>query len=97
MQYVKKKINHNAVLIEENGIEKVAMGKGIGFSLEPNQVFNEEVADKVFILDTKEKTKIFSELTSQIPLEYIDFAEEMISFIKSKIKVSLDSLNNSYF
>lgn len=29
---VVKKINHNVILIDDEGIEKIAMGKGIGFS-----------------------------------------------------------------
>jgi beta-glucoside operon transcriptional antiterminator len=91
MQHVVKKINHNAVLIEENGVERIAMGKGIGFSVKPGEVFDEDTADKFFTLDSKEKIKMFSELTSQIPLEYIEFSEEIISYIKDKIKTPLNS------
>ncbi|MFW7432734.1 PRD domain-containing protein [Vagococcus carniphilus] len=91
MQYVVKKINHNAVLIEENGIEKIAMGKGIGFSVKPGEVFDEATVDKFFTLDSKENIKMFSELASQIPLEYIEFAEEIISYIKKEIDTPLNS------
>ncbi|MGF2053913.1 PRD domain-containing protein [Vagococcus fluvialis] len=91
MQHVVKKINHNAVLIEENGVERIAMGKGIGFSVKPGEIFDEDTADKFFTLDSKEKIKMFSELTSQIPLEYIEFAEEIIAYIKDNIKTPLNS------
>ncbi|MBL1230007.1 PRD domain-containing protein [Enterococcus sp. BWB1-3] len=91
MQCIVKKINHNAVLIEENGIEKIAMGKGIGFSAKSGEIFDEKTADKFFTLDSKENIKMFSEMVSQIPLEYIEFAEEMISYIKMKINIPLNS------
>ncbi|MGM0216715.1 PRD domain-containing protein [Enterococcus sp. AZ109] len=86
-----KKINHNVVLIDDEGIEKIAMGRGIGFSAVVNEAFEESKADKYFILDTKEKTKMFSEMAAQIPLEFIEFAEEIIQFIATRIKAPLDS------
>lgn len=86
-----KKINHNVVLVDDHGVEKIAMGKGIGFSAVVNEVFDESSADKIFVLDSKEKTKMFSEMAAQIPLEFIEFSEEIIHFIQSKIQVPLDS------
>lgn len=88
---VVKKINHNVVLIEEEGVEKIAMGKGIGFAAVVNEPFDSTKADKFFTLDSKEKTKMFSEMAAQIPLEFIEFAEEIIQFIATRIKVPLDS------
>jgi len=86
-----KKINHNAVLINDNGTEKIALGKGIGFSAKPNDTFEETSAEKVFILDSKEKTKMFSEMVNQIPMEYIEFTEEIINYIEAHITKPLDS------
>jgi len=86
-----KKINHNAVLVNDHGVEKIALGKGIGFSAKPNDSFEEEDAEKIFILDSKEKTKMFSEMVNQIPMEYIEFSEEVINYISSRIKTKLDS------
>ncbi|MCH0342731.1 CAT RNA binding domain-containing protein, partial [Enterococcus faecium] len=79
--YVMKKLNHNAVLIDDDGIEKIAMGKGIGFSAKVSKPFDVEDADKLFVLDSKEKIKRFSEIVSQIPIEFMDFAEEVIELI----------------
>lgn len=89
--YVVKKINHNAVLIDDAGLEKVAMGKGIGFSAIVGSPFDGTLADKIFTLDSKEKTRMFSEMASQIPLEYIEFAEEMIQDIIAAINQPLDT------
>ena len=86
-----KKINHNAVLINDSGTEKIALGKGIGFSAKPNDAFEETTAEKIFILDSKEKTKMFSEMVNQIPMEYIEFSEEIINYISEHISKPLDS------
>lgn len=86
-----KKINHNVVLVDDNQIEKIAMGKGIGFSATPGDVFDVATADKLFVLDSQEKVKMFTEMAKQIPLEYIEFSEELIQFISQEIASPLDS------
>lgn len=88
---VVKKINHNVVLIDDEGVEKIAMGKGIGFSAIVNQTFDPALADKFFTLDSKEKTKMFSEMAAKIPIEFIEFSEEIIQFISKRIASPLDS------
>ncbi|MGL5042704.1 MAG: PRD domain-containing protein [Culicoidibacterales bacterium] len=88
---VVKKINHNVILVEENGIEKMAMGKGIGFFATVGNPFKASEAEKFFVLDTKQKMKRFSEVIAQIPIEYIDFAEEVINYIISEVETPLDS------
>ena len=89
--FVVKKLNHNAVLIDDEGVEKIAMGKGLGFSAVVNQPFDPVFADKIFTLDSKEKTKRFSEIAAQIPIEFIEFTEEMIQLISTRISSPLDS------
>lgn len=86
-----KQINHNVVLIEENGVEKIAMGKGIGFSAKQGDVLDEKKVDKFFSLESKESIRMFSELVSQIPMEYVVFAEELIQYIKNNIRSPLNS------
>ncbi|MBP1041861.1 PRD domain-containing protein [Vagococcus sp. BWB3-3] len=86
-----KKINHNVVLVDDNSVEKIAMGKGIGFSVTPGERFDVATADKLFVLDTQEKVRMFTEMAKQIPLAYIEFSEEMIQFIAREIASPLDS------
>lgn len=91
MMKIIKKINHNVVLIDDDGVEKVAMGRGIGFSAQVGDKLNPKTADKLFRLDSKEKTRMFSDLAKQIPIEYIEFSEDIIKYITSEISVQLDS------
>lgn len=89
-----KKINSNAILVEDNGIEKILMGKGIGFQTDLNKDFDVECADKIFVLDSKEKSNRFMQFAAQTPLEYIEFAERMIEFIANEINQELDPYIN---
>ncbi len=59
MASIIKKINHNALLIEEGGIEKVVMGRGIGFGAVRHRSFDMELADKVYVLDLEEESERF--------------------------------------
>lgn len=88
---VKKKINNNTVLVEDKGIEKVAMGKGIGFSAKEGQPLDVTDVDKIFVLNSKEKTKLFTEMVTQIPMKYIEFTEDIIQLISSRVDIPLDS------
>lgn len=88
---VLKKINHNSLLVEDDNLEKIVMGKGIGFSAIIGENIDSINIDKTFVLDTKAKTKMFGELVSAIPMEYIEFSEEIIQYIKKQIKAPLDS------
>lgn len=91
MIYVKKKLNHNALLIEDGGVEKIAMGKGIGFSNNVGAIVHIDQVDKIFILDSKEQVQRFGELTGRIPLEHIIFSEEVISYIERELQTKLDA------
>lgn len=90
MASVVKKINHNTVLVEDGGIEKIVMRKGIGFQAVLNRGLEMESTDKVYILDSKEKSTRFMQFASQIPLEYIEFAGKIIKFIANEVEKELD-------
>lgn len=86
-----KRINNNAVLAMEKGMEVVVMGNGIGFSAKLNSEYVPSETDKVFVLDTREKTRHFAQLVAEIPLEFIGFTEEIIHYIRTSLGKSLDS------
>lgn len=88
---ITKKINHNALLAVEDGVEIIAMGKGIGFAAQVNTQYIPSKADKIFVLDTKEKRRNFAQLVSEIPLDVIVFTEELIRYIKSSLGKPIDS------
>lgn len=76
-------LNNNVVIIkDENGIEQVVCGKGIAFKKKSGDFVDEKEVNKVFILKDKVKNKRFQEIVSDIPLPYLEVADEIIDMIK---------------
>ncbi len=67
MASILKKINRNTLLIKDCGVEKIVIGKGIGFRANRHRQFNMELADQVFVLDTEEESKRFLKANSNNP------------------------------
>lgn len=87
---VVKKINHNVVLIDDEGVEKIAMGKGIDSPLSLIKLLI-QLLQINFYFRFQRKTKMFSEMAAKIPIEFIEFSEEIIQFISKRIASPLDS------
>lgn len=80
---IKKVINNNFVeAIDSNGNEVVAMGKGIGFKQKVGEFLNENVIEKIYTSNDNVSVNHLKELLSNIDLEYIQTANEIISFAK---------------
>lgn len=86
-----KRINNNAVLAMEQGKEVIVMGKGIGFSARLDSEYAPNAEDKIFVLNSREKTRHFAQLVSEIPLDFIAFTEEIINYIQTSLGEPLDS------
>lgn len=86
-----EKINHNAVLVDDLGIEKIILGKDIGFSVQPNDTFNNVPENRVFIFDSEKQRESFIKIANQIPLEYIEFCDEIILYIAASLKRKLNT------
>lgn len=48
---VKKLLNQNAVLIDDDGQEKVAIGKGIGFNKKRNDLIFAKEVERMFVME----------------------------------------------
>ena len=78
-----KTLNNNvAVVRDENGREKIIMGKGICFQKKAGDNVSDDVVDKVFFLSEAEVNSKFQVLIEDIPLEHIAVGEEIITEAK---------------
>ncbi|MHC5269428.1 PRD domain-containing protein [Enterococcus sp. LJL98] len=74
---IKKILNQNAVLVDDAGEEKVAIGKGIGFNKKRNdRLFPREI-ERLFVLEPEGQMKLQS-LLNQIDSKYLFAAEKII-------------------
>lgn len=86
---IKKILNQNAVLVDDQGEEKVAIGKGIGFDKKRNDLLFSPDIERLFILEPEGQMKLQT-LLSQIDEKYLFAAEKIIKHAET---VLMEKLN----
>lgn len=87
---IEKILNNNAVVIKENDNEKIVMGFGIAYKKRVGDEVPEDKIDKIFLLSNKEINNKFQELVSDIPMEYVELGEKIITFAKTQLGKKLN-------
>lgn len=87
---IDKIINNNIVSARDSqGVELVAMGKGIGFGRRPGDEIDDKAVEKVFRLDCMDNKEYFKELLASLPLEYIRLSADIIAYAKESLGLEL--------
>lgn len=83
---IKKVINNNIVVsLDENHNEMIVMGKGLGFKKQVGDGIDEKLVEKKYIISEGWNENKLTKLFSEIPIEEIQAANEIISFAKVSI------------
>lgn len=86
---IKKILNQNAVLVEDAGEEKVAIGKGIGFEKKRNDLLFPREIERLFVLEPEGQMKLQS-LLNQIDSKYLFAAEKIIEQAENTLMETLN-------
>lgn len=86
---VKKILNQNAVLIADDGQEKIAIGKGIGFHKKRNDLVFDKEVERMFVLEPEMQMKL-QNLLNQIDEKYLFAAEHIIDHAET---ILMEKLN----
>lgn len=80
MQTIKKVLNSSVVLVEdERGVERVLLGKGIGYGQKAGAQIASSEGERVFVaLDDADQRNLV-ELLAQIPAEFIDLTRSIVA------------------
>ena len=79
MQTIKKVLNSSVVLVEdERGIERVLLGKGIGFGQKAGTSIEASTADQVFVALDDADHRNLVELLAQIPGEFVELTRAIV-------------------
>lgn len=79
MQTIKKVLNSSVVLVEDDeGVERVLLGKGIGFGAKAGQKVSADSVDRVFVEFDLRDRQSFAELASQVPGQFVELAQAII-------------------
>ncbi|WP_160723801.1 BglG family transcription antiterminator LicT [Bacillus sp. USDA818B3_A] len=92
---IAKVINNNVIsVIDSHNKELVIMGRGIAFQKRPGDLVDESKIEKTFKLDNKDVSEKFKTLLYDVPMEYMDISERIISYAKEKLG---EKLNDSIY
>lgn len=90
---INKILNNNVVIVtDENGIEKIVMGRGLAFQKKVGEIFDDSKVDKVFTISNSDTSSKFQELVNEVPLEYVSFGDKVISYAKTILGKKLNEL-----
>lgn len=88
---VKKVFNNNILLAEDEKLaEMILMGKGIGFSIKPGDLANEEKIDKIFKIATHQQQEDFVKMLKDIPLNHLELTKKIVDQAQSELDVKFD-------
>lgn len=77
---IHRAVNNNIVIVlDENGQERILMGKGIGYRRHSGDEFDASLVDREFRLAASEQTERLTDLVSEISPEVIDAAAEIMT------------------
>lgn len=86
-----KIINNNIISAkDENGLEVILMGKGLGFNTKKGELVDKEKVEKTYHLDNKTHLERLINLLSSIPIEHIDLCLDIVSHIQDKFDYKLN-------
>nr|WP_219999850.1 PRD domain-containing protein [Gilliamella apicola] len=88
-----KVLNSSVVLVEEEGIEKIVLGKGIGFGKKPGDTIDDERVDKIF-LENNVKLAYITDLVKEVPFQFFQITKEIITLAENDLNRKLN--NNIY-
>ncbi len=88
---IERIINNNVVsALDEEGKEIVLMGSGIGFGKKRGQMCERERIEKIFRMEDESALERFKNLLSNLPLEYIEVSDDIISYAKEELGIPLN-------
>ena len=82
MRLVKSLNNNVAMVLDNNGIECIAIGRGISYKKKEGDLIDMHLIEKFFVLKDKEYQSRLIEIIKDIPSEYLLATEEIVEMIK---------------
>ena len=80
---IDKIINNNLIrTFDNNGKEVLVMGCGLGFQKKIGDTIDQSKIEKIYAIENKSDSNKLMTLLSEIPLEYIQVSNEIISYAK---------------
>lgn len=92
MKVIKTINNNNLCVLDDKGKEQIVSGKGIGFGKKYGDEVDPSQIQKTYLITDSELQKKMISMLKEIPLEYMNFTNDIVEHIK---KVYPSKLNES--
>ena len=90
---VKKVFNNNILLAEdENLLEVILMGRGIGYAMKPGDPADESKIDKVFKITAHQQQEDFVRLMKEIPINHLELTKKIVEMAQKELNVQFDDV-----
>ena len=88
---IDKIINNNLIrTFDDSGKEVLVMGCGLGFQKKVGEIVDQSKIEKIYTIENKRDSSKLMTLLSEIPLEYIQVSNEIISYAKYSLGKKLN-------
>ena len=91
MIYIKKVLNSSVVLVDNEGQEMIALGKGIGFGKKAGEQITDSQIDQVFLPIDETRSLQFAELIDEIPIRFFEMTKEIVQLAQQLMPNPLNS------
>lgn len=87
---IKRIYNNNVAMVEDEGIERIALGRGITFGRQRGDALDMTLVEKVFTLDSADSLTRLERLIKGIPSEYLSVAEDIVVMLRAELGNAID-------
>lgn len=87
---IKRIYNNNVAMVEDEGIERIALGRGITFGRQRGDALDMTQVEKVFTLDSADSLMRLERLIKGIPSEYLSVAEDIVVMLRAELGNAID-------
>jgi len=87
---INKILNNNAIVVKDQGEEKIVMGSGIAFQKKKNDPVDPSRIEKIFVMKDESKHRKLEEILSTLPEEHIEVSEQIISRAEKELGVVIN-------
>lgn len=87
---IKRIYNNNVAMVEDEGVERIAIGRGITFGRSRGDELDTSAVEKVFTLDDPDSLNRLERLIKGIPSEYLSVAEDIVAMLRAELGSDAD-------
>lgn len=87
---IRRIYNNNVAIVDDDGVERIALGRGITFGRSCGDALDMGLVEKVFTLDNPDSLTRLERLIKGIPSEYLSVAEEIVAMLRAELGDAID-------